>query len=142
MRAIIKGVYSSDKETGKDYVTPKGNAFIKLSVKLENEEIVYDAFFFTKPAHWKVEQFFKAVGLPSPTFDEVSFKHFLDAKEREVEVEHGTDKKGYPKIYKYKKFIVVSEEPTAEPTDEISGQSSSDPTDPELDEELNEDVPF
>lgn len=123
--AKIIGVYSSDRETGKEYITQNGNPYIKLALQKDDGTKIYDAFFFTEKAHWKVEQFFKAMGRVAPQFAETTYKNFLEFKDEDVFIEDGTDKKGYAKVYKY-----VQKQPSAATIAE------------DIDEELNEDVPF
>lgn len=127
-KATIIGVYSSDRETGEEYVTKNGNPYIKLGLEKEDGTKIYDAFFFTEKAHWKVETFFKAIGAVAPRFQDVSFKDFLDFKGKTVGIEDGTDPKGYPKVYKYVPLAEPKMDQAAPPAD--------------ADDDLLEDVPF
>lgn len=129
-KATIIGVYSSDKETGAEYVTKNGNPYIKLGLQKDDGTKIYDAFFFTEKAHWKVEQFFKCLGAVAPAFKDTSFRSFLDFKGREIGVEDGTDPKGYAKIYKYV--------PLAEPEPKMDRAAPVS----DVDEDILEDVPF
>ena len=138
MKAKIKSVYSSDQQ-GEEYVTTKGNPYIKLKVELENGEIIYTSVFFTKPAHFIVEQIFDACGKPPPTYLDVNYMDFVGIKDIEFEVEHGTDKKGYPKIYK---FLPVGSGKPVEIRQPIVEENVPDTSEQSDDPELEEDVPF
>lgn len=127
-KATIIGVYSSNKDTGEEYVTKNGNPYIKLGLEKEDGTKIYDAFFFTPKAHWKVETFFKSVGAVAPEFKDTSFKNFLDFKGKTVGIEDGTDPKGYPKVYKYVQLT--------EPEIDQAAPSA------DADDDLLEDVPF
>jgi|GEM_PF-4326947 len=130
-KATIIGVYSSDRETGEEYVTKNGNPYIKLGLEKEDGTKIYDAFFFTEKAHWKVESFFKSMNALPPKFKDTSYKNFLDFKGKAIGIEDGTDAKGYAKIYKY----LALDEPIEPKMDRAAPIENAD-------QDLLEDVPF
>lgn len=139
MIANIKGVYTTNKDTGEEYVTRNGNLYLKLLLSCETGQTVYEAIFLTPRAHWRVEDVFKAAGKPAPDADSVKTSDFNALVGSDIKVSVGKNKGGYDCVTKfYPAEDESGDHELIEPTDEISEQGASDPTDPDLDE----DVPF
>jgi hypothetical protein len=136
MNATIKGYYTSDKDTGKEYITGAGNLYVKILYALENGESLYDSVFLTPRAHWRVEDIFKAAGLEAPPADAINTSHFDSLIGEEVKINVGKNQQGYDTIKRfYPKALrdTVAAAVDAVP-DEISEQTA--------DSDLDEDVPF
>ena len=137
MNATIKGYYTSDKDTGKEYITGAGNLYVKILYALENGESLYDSIFLTQAAQWRVEDLFKAAGLEAPSADKIETKDFQPLLGEEIHVNVGKNKKGYECIKRF--YPKASRATGAAGVDEdIPDEIAEQTADPDLDE----DVPF
>tara|TARA_B100000886_G_C20420208_1_gene491192 strand:- start:1686 stop:2093 length:408 start_codon:yes stop_codon:yes gene_type:complete len=135
MIAQIKGVYTTNKDTGEEYITRNGNFYLKLLLACETGQSLYDSVFLTPKAHWRVQDIFKAAGMTAPSADQIKTNDFNELIGSEIKIAVGKNNGGFDTVTK---FYPAELEPAIAPIDEIAEQVADDPTDPELDE----DVPF
>ena len=136
MNATIKGYYTSDTDTGKEYITGAGNHYVKILYALENGESLYDSVFLTERAHWRVEDIFKAAGLEAPSADGIETSSFGSLIGEEVKINIGKNKQGYDTIKRF--YPKALRDTVAAAVDEVPDEIAEQTADPELDE----DVPF
>lgn len=136
MKATIKGVYTH-KQDGTEYVTKKGNLYIKLLLSLENGDSLYESFFFTPRAHFRFEDLYASAGQQAPSATEITAANVNQLIGEEININVGKNKAGYDTVTKfYPKQVPVTAGAAADDgiTDEISGQVADD--------DLDEEVPF
>ena len=138
MEVAIAGVYSHSKD-GEEYITRNGNPYIKV-LFVQNDmpqgKTIYESFFLTKAAHYRVEMLFNALGKECPSADDIGMGDFRALISSKLDIEIGKNKGGYDTVVKFNSIAPVIVEPIESVlTDEISGQFNDDP-------DLDEDVPF
>lgn len=141
--AKIVGCYDT-KQDGTPNLTKNGNKFLSVMFNVD-ENTYYDSFFLMASCQWKLDLFFKALGVESSSWDKVGKHQFEFFFGKEIQVEAGIDKAGYKKIFKYLPAITE----TASVVDDGNGKDTSvdlsaEPSfeDDFVEEEDEDDVPF
>ncbi len=141
--AKIVGAFDT-KQDGTPNLTKNGNKFISVMYAV-NENTYYDSFFLMESCQWKLDIFFKALGVDTMPWGEVKKSVFEFYFGKELSVEAGIDKAGYKKIFKYLPAILKSESVV----DDGNGKDTSvdltaEPSfeDDFVEEEDDDDIPF
>lgn len=141
--AKIVGCYDT-KQDGTPNLTKNGNKFLSVMFNVD-ENTYYDSFFLMASCQWKLDLFFKALGVESSSWDKVGKHQFEFFFGKEIQVEAGIDKAGYKKIFKY----LPATTETASVVDDGNGKDTSvdlsaEPSfeDDFVEEEDEDDVPF
>ena len=137
MKATIKGAYNESPD-GQEYVAKTGTFFWKiLMVGNDDETKVYETFYLTQKAYWKVEALFKSAGAVCPPFDDIVFSDAQALIGKEVNISVGQDENGYNTVLKWIPAL-GAEQVEAEKVKEVVEDPKVEGYDPDLDE----DVPF
>jgi hypothetical protein len=139
MNGTIKGVYNKSLD-GEEYKAKTGTYFFKVLIAGEGDEKVYETFYLTPKAQWKVEALFECAGAVAPAFDDLVFSNFEALIGNNVNVSIRKNDAGYNEVAKWLKPLPKEKVEADEvaPIDPVAEQGAGDPTDPDLDE----DVPF
>lgn len=136
--AKIVGCYDT-KQDGTPNLTKNGNKFISVMYNV-SDGTFYDSFFLMASCQWKLDLFFKALGVNSMSWDKVSKATFEFYFGKEMRVDCGIDKAGYKKIFKYLPALIPSV------VDDENGRDTSVDFNPDssefVEEEDEDDVPF
>jgi hypothetical protein len=137
MKATIKGAYNKSLD-GQEYKAKTGTYFMKvLLVGDVDETKVYETFYLTQKAYWKVEAMYKSAGVDCPAFDDFVFSDTDALIGKEVNISVGQDENGYNSVLKWSPAL-GAEKVEAEKVEEVKEDPKVEGYDPDLDE----DVPF
>jgi hypothetical protein len=140
MKSTIKGVYTHSTD-GEEYVTKNGNLYIKVLLQTQDAVGIYESFFLTPKAHWKINALFDAAGLSAPSATSVSAADFNELIGQDLEVAVGKNDGGYTCV---KKFYPKAKAEDIEVKD--NGTDASEEVQDQIDAELlpddDDDVPF
>ena len=137
MKATIKGAYNESQD-GQEYIAKTGTHFLKvLMVGNDDETKVYETFYLTPKAHWKMEALFKSAGAVCPPFADLQFSDVKALIGEEVNISVGQDENGYNTVLKWIPAL-GAEKVEAEKVKEVVEDPKVEGYDPDLDE----DVPF
>ena len=134
MNGKIKVIFDK-KPDGSENITTTGKYFVTVLIEAKDETVIYDKFYFTEKAYFRVDQVFKSVGVEAPAWsDDMTFEKFTNLLKMLVgyEVNFATRKNdnNWTEIAKY--YPKPEEkEVKAEPV-----SNDTEKKDPDLDEEI------
>jgi hypothetical protein len=141
--AKIVGAFDT-KQDGTPNLTKNGNKYISVMYNIEDSAF-YDSFFLMESCQWKLDLFFKALGVDTMPWDKVTKSVFEFYFGKELNCDAGIDKAGYKKIFKYLPAILKSESVVDDGNGkDTSVDLSAEPSfeDDFVEEEDDDDIPF